>query len=116
MACSPAASAARTSSMRRGEKGVVTVPNPTAQLEVGTLQTFLDKYLEENGGKIDYIHGDDTARSLGEKPNCAAVLLPPVEKNGLFLSVLKNGALPKKSFSMGNARDKRYYLECRKIL
>lgn len=72
-------------------------------------------YIAAHGGYIDYIHGDDTACSLGEKPNCAAVLLPPVEKSGLFLSVLKNGALPKKSFSMGNARDKRYYLECRKI-
>lgn len=49
-----------------GEKGVVTVPNPTAQLEVGTLQTFLDKYLEENGGKIDYIHGEDVVESLGQ--------------------------------------------------
>ena len=49
-----------------GEKGVVTVPNPTAQLEVGTLQTFLDKYLEENGGKIDYIHGEDVVREPGQ--------------------------------------------------
>lgn len=78
-------------------------------------ESFCRAYIAAHGGYIDYIHGDDTARSLGEKPNCAAVLLPPVEKSGLFLSVLKNGALPKKSFSMGNARDKRYYLECRKI-
>ena len=59
--------------------------------------------------------GSRGENTLGGKPNCAAVLLPPVKKSGLFLSVLKNGALPKKSFSMGNARDKRYYLECRKI-
>ena len=83
---------------------------------VAAAESFCRAYIAGHGGTIDYIHGDDTARSLGEKPNCAAVLLPPVEKNGLFLSVLKNGALPKKSFSMGNARDKRYYLECRKIL
>ena len=82
---------------------------------VAAAESFCRAYIAAHGGYIDYIHGDDTARALGEKPNCAAVLLPPVEKSGLFLSVLKNGALPKKSFSMGNARDKRYYLECRKI-
>ena len=82
---------------------------------VAAAESFCRAYIAAHGGYIDYIHGDDTARSLGEKPNCAAVLLPTVEKSGLFLSVLKNGALPKKSFSMGNARDKRYYLECRKI-
>lgn len=82
---------------------------------VAAAESFCRAYIAAHGGYIDYIHGDDTARSLGEKPNCAAVLLLPVEKSGLFLSVLKNGALPKKSFSMGNARDKRYYLECRKI-
>lgn len=82
---------------------------------VAAAESFCRAYIAAHGGYIDYIHGDDTARSLGGKPNCAAVLLPPVEKSGLFLSVLKNGALPKKSFSMGNARDKRYYLECRKI-
>ena len=82
---------------------------------VAAAESFCRAYIAAHGGYIDYIHGDDTARSLGEKPNCTAVLLPPVEKSGLFLSVLKNGALPKKSFSMGNARDKRYYLECRKI-
>ena len=82
---------------------------------VAAAESFCRAYIAAHGGYIDFIHGDDTARALGEKPNCAAVLLPPVEKSGLFLSVLKNGALPKKSFSMGNARDKRYYLECRKI-
>lgn len=82
---------------------------------VAAADSFCRVYTAAHGGYIDYIHGDDTARSLGAKPGCAAVLLPPVEKNGLFLSVLKNGALPKKSFSMGTARDKRYYLECRKI-
>ena len=82
---------------------------------VAAAESFCRVYIAAHGGYIDYIHGDDTARSLGEKRNCAAVLLPPAEKSGLFLSVLKNGALPKKSFSMGNARDKRYYLECRKI-
>lgn len=82
---------------------------------VAAAESFCRAYTAAHGGYVDYIHGDDTARALGEKPGCAAVLLPPVDKSGLFLSVLKSGALPKKSFSMGNARDKRYYLECRKI-
>lgn len=82
---------------------------------VAAAESFCRAYTAAHGGYVDYIHGDDTARTLGEKPGCAAVLLPPVDKSGLFLSVLKSGALPKKSFSMGNARDKRYYLECRKI-
>lgn len=82
---------------------------------VAAAESFCRTYTASHGGYIDYIHGDDTARSLGEQSGCAAVLLPPVEKSGLFGSVLKNGALPKKSFSMGNAQDKRYYLECRRI-
>ena len=76
---------------------------------------FCAEYIAAHGGKLDYIHGDDTARELGSRPGCAAVLLPPVEKGGLFLSVLTGGVLPRKSFSMGTARDKRYYLECRAI-
>ena len=91
------------------------VKEKTLGERVAAAESFCRAYIAAHGGYIDYIHGDDTARSLGEKPNCAAVLLPPVETSGLFLSVLKNGALPKKSFSMGNARDKRYYMECRKI-
>ena len=90
-------------------------PDKTLGERVAAAESFCRSYIAAHGGTVDYIHGDDTARTLGEKPNCAAVLLPPVEKSGLFLSVLKNGALPKKSFSMGNARDKRYYLECRAI-
>lgn len=90
-------------------------PEKTLGERVAVAETFCREYTAAHGGYIDYIHGDDTAQSLGEKPGCAAVLLPPVDKSGLFLSVLKNGALPKKSFSMGHARDKRYYLECRKI-
>ncbi|MFR6379097.1 MAG: 4-(cytidine 5'-diphospho)-2-C-methyl-D-erythritol kinase [Evtepia sp.] len=77
-----------------GEKGVVTVPNPTAQLEVGTLQTFLDKYLEENGGKIDYIHGEDVVESLVSQPDSIGFLLPSMTKDQLFPTVIFDGALP----------------------
>lgn len=98
-----------------GEKGVVTVPNPTAQLEVGTLQSFLDKYLEENGGKIDYIHGADVVEQLASQPDSIGFLLPGMGKDQLFPTVIFDGALPRKTFSMGEAHDKRFYLEARKI-
>lgn len=82
---------------------------------VAAAESFCRSYAAAHGGHIDYIHGDDTAREMGCRPNTCAVLLPPLRKDGLFLSVLTGGALPRKSFSMGHARDKRYYLECRRI-
>ena len=82
---------------------------------VNAADVFCKAYIAAHGGRIDYIHGDETARELGSRPGCGAVILPPVEKDGLFYSVLTGGALPRKSFSMGHAEDKRYYLECRKI-
>lgn len=82
---------------------------------VALLQAFLDEYLQKHGGRIDYIHGDDTARELGAGKNAIAFLLPAMDKSLLFASVRENGALPRKTFSMGHAEDKRYYLECRKI-
>lgn len=98
-----------------GKKGVITVPHPTAQLEVGTLQTFLDRYLEEHGGKIDYIHGEDVVEQLASQQDSIGFLLPPMGKDQLFPTVIFDGALPRKTFSMGEAHDKRFYLEARKI-
>ncbi|MBQ2297686.1 MAG: DUF1015 domain-containing protein [Ruminiclostridium sp.] len=98
-----------------GKKGVVTVPNPSAQLEVGTLQSFLDTYLKENGGKIDYIHGEDVTEELASQPNSIGFILPCMDKDQLFPTVIFDGALPRKTFSMGEAHDKRFYLEARKI-
>ncbi|WP_417083569.1 DUF1015 domain-containing protein [Evtepia gabavorous] len=99
-----------------GERGgILTVPHPTAQLEVGTLQTFLDQYLEAHGGKIDYIHGEDVVEQLVQQPDSIGFLLPGMGKDQLFPTVIFDGALPRKTFSMGEARDKRFYLEARKI-
>ncbi len=98
-----------------GEEGIVTVPNPSAQLEVGTLQHFLDQDLEEHGGKIDYIHGEDVTRQLAQQPGALGFLLPAMAKSQLFPTVIFDGALPRKTFSMGEAQDKRFYLEARKI-
>jgi len=95
--------------------GRVTVPHPSAQLPVGTLQSFLDNYLSHSNGRVDYIHGDDVARNFGMKPGNIAFLLPAMGKEQLFPTVIHDGVLPRKTFSMGEAHDKRFYLEARKI-
>ena len=87
----------------------------TSNLAVGTLQNFLDKYLRDNPGKIDYIHGDDVAIKLGQAPDSISFLLPAMGKEELFPTVILDGSLPRKTFSMGHAQDKRYYIEARKI-
>ena len=98
-----------------GGEGAITVPNPKAQLEVGTLQPFLDAYVKSHGGRIDYIHGEDVARQLARQAGNLAFLLPPMGKEQLFPTVIRDGVLPRKTFSMGHAHDKRFYLEARKI-
>lgn len=97
------------------KEGIVTVPNPQAQLAVGTLQKFLDNWLESHGGKVDYIHGEDVVRSLSAKDGSIGFLLPAMEKEQLFPTVIFDGVLPRKTFSMGEAHDKRFYMEARKI-
>lgn len=91
------------------------IHNPSSQLSVGSLQDFLDGYIRENGGKIDYIHGKDVLRQLALKENSIGFILPDMKKSELFPTVIKDGALPRKTFSMGHAEDKRFYVECRKI-
>ena len=99
-----------------GERsGTVYLDQARGELAVAVLQEFLDKWLAENAGGIDYIHGDDEVRQLAQKPNAIGFLLPPMEKHQLFRGVISGGALPRKTFSMGHAREKRYYLEGRKI-
>ena len=64
---------------------------------------------------IDYIHGEDVVLELGSKPGNMGFLLPPMDKSAFFRTVIFDGALPRKTFSMGEAHEKRYYLECRSI-
>ncbi|MCX7709571.1 MAG: DUF1015 domain-containing protein, partial [Clostridia bacterium] len=97
--------------------GVLVVERPRHNLAVGTLQTFLDDYLKENSqSKVDYIHGEDVVESLGSKEGNMGFYLPPMDKNDLFKTVILDGVLPRKTFSMGEAEEKRFYLECRKIV
>lgn len=84
-------------------------------LAVGVLQEFLDNYLAANGGKIDYIHDDAALIELAKAPNSVGFLLPPIDKNAFFNSIVVGGVLPRKTFSMGHGQEKRYYLEARRI-
>ena len=96
-------------------QGTITVPNPKAPLPVATLQRFLDDYLQNNPGRVDYIHGAQVARDLARRKDTIAFLLPAMGKEELFPTVIHDGVLPRKTFSMGRAQDKRFYLEARKI-
>ena len=101
--------------VRGGEKKKLYVHKPTSKLTVGSLQNFLDKYLAENGGDIDYIHGTEVVEKLAADGKKIGFVPPDMGKEQLFPTVIADGALPRKTFSMGHARDKRYYVEARKI-
>ncbi len=89
---------------------------PTAQLAVGTAQNFIDEYLKTHPTvSVDYIHGVEVAKNLAQKENTVGILFDGMEKDMLYKTVICDGALPRKTFSMGHAEDKRYYIECRKI-
>ncbi len=92
------------------------IANPSSNLPVGTLQAFLDDFLKSGGAdKIDYIHGEDIVYKLGLMPQNIAFYLPGMDKSDLFKTVILDGALPRKTFSMGEAYEKRFYMECREI-
>jgi hypothetical protein len=98
------------------EFGVIEIANPSSNLPVGTIQAFLDVFLKEGGAdKIDYVHGQDVTVKLGSGPGNAGFYLPGMSKSDLFKTVILDGALPRKTFSMGEAREKRFYMEARKI-
>jgi uncharacterized protein (DUF1015 family) len=96
---------------------VITVERPQHNLAVGTLQEFLDHWvLVHPESTIDYIHGADVVATLGSQSGNIGFFLPPIVKSALFKTVVVDGVLPRKTFSMGEAAEKRYYLECRKIV
>ena len=98
-----------------GERKAYSITKPTANLTVGSLQNFLDRWLADNAGKIDYIHGEDNVAALA-KDGCVGLLFDGMAKSELFRAVELDGALPRKTFSMGHAEDKRYYIEARRIV
>lgn len=95
---------------------VAYVPQPPSNLPAGTLQTFLDDWGRRGGyAKIDYVHGEDVTVRLGAQPGNLGLYLPPIAKGAFFKTVILDGALPRKTFSMGEAREKRFYMEARRI-
>jgi len=96
---------------------IALINNPTSNLPVGTLQSFIDQWIEEGtAGKIDYVHGSDVLLKQGSKPGNCGFYLPALDKSDLFKTVILDGALPRKAFSMGEAIEKRFYMEARKIV
>ena len=92
-----------------------TVQTPEKTLTVATLQDFIDSYIKSHPeAEVDYIHGISSVKSLVTETSIG-FLFSGMAKNELFKTVIYDGALPRKTFSMGHAQDKRYYLECRKI-
>lgn len=98
-----------------GIEKILYINKPLSNLTVGSVQTFLDKYLKSHGGDIDYIHGKENIIELSKNDNSIGFILPNMLKSELFPTVIKDGSLPRKTFSMGLAEDKRFYIECRKI-
>jgi hypothetical protein len=92
---------------------IVTFRKPVHKIPLGTMQTILD---EKKFGTIDYVHGTEVIFNEVKKPNTTGIIVPTLKKSELFPTVIHDGALPRKTFSMGEAREKRYYLECRKIV
>ena len=97
-------------------RGELEIAFPEKQLTVGTLQDFIDGYVKTHvGAEVDYIHGTESVKGLIKKENSIGFIFSGMTKDALFPTVMFDGALPRKTFSMGHAEDKRYYMECRKI-
>ena len=99
----------------QGTDKTIYIKDAPLNLAVGTFQKFMDDYLTENKGEIDYIHGADVVRNLTQSENTIGFIFDAMEKNDLFTTVITDGALPRKTFSMGEAYDKRFYLEAKRI-
>jgi hypothetical protein len=102
--------------MSGGRYGVLSIEQPRLTLPVASLQAFLDDYLAQPvGARIDYIHGEDALERLSAPPGNIGFYLPTLNKSDFFRTVIRDGALPRKTFSMGEADEKRFYLEGRRI-
>lgn len=93
------------------------IENPDGAIPVDTLQRYLDDYLRRHPEvEIDYIHGDDVLRQLACKEGSIGFLVPPIDKSTFFEAIKQLGTLPRKTFSMGHAHEKRFYMECKRIV
>ena len=99
----------------KGATKKVTITDSKEYLTVATVQKNLDEFVKKSGGEIDYIHGEDVVKNLCENESNFGIILEAMDKSDLYKSVILDGALPRKTFSMGDACDKRFYTEARKI-
>jgi hypothetical protein len=99
------------------ESGFYLIEFADCGLAVALLQPLLDGFVKETGVSIDYVHGEDAVFRAVQNParRGAGLLLPPIQKDGFFETISRLGVLPRKSFSLGEASEKRFYVECRKI-
>lgn len=81
---------------------------------IRSLDKYVSDFVEKHGGEVDYIHGDDELTAF-TKESGAGVILPPIGKDDFFRLIVTGGNLPRKTFSMGEGSEKRYYIEARKI-
>ena len=111
-----AAAPQQTRFITADRRGTMHFGHPSAELTVATLQQFLDTYMAEHPeAELDYIHSAKTVEGLSAHPDTVGFLFSGMPKDDLFRTVVQNGALPRKTFSMGAAEDKRFYVECRRI-
>lgn len=92
------------------------IEDPEGSIAAGTIQLILDEMIENKIGTLDYIHGFDDTLKLGLNNNNIAILMPEVSKSTFFDAIIKDKALPRKTFSMGEANEKRFYLEVRSLI
>jgi len=95
--------------------GVFMVKNPNSTIAAGTAQEAIDALVQKESTTVDYIHGQLSTETLGRKQGNIGLFLPALDKSDFFRTVIHDGALPRKTFSMGEANEKRYYVEARKI-
>ncbi len=93
---------------------LLTLQGTAADLPVALIQPFLDHLVESRQLKIDYIHGLDVLQDLVDQ-GAIGIALPALQKDAFFSLLAQQSVLPRKTFSLGEANEKRYYLECRMI-
>ena len=99
-----------------GDKsGTVYIKGGKSNISVGSIQAFIDDYLAKNGGRVDYIHGEDVTKKLAAQNGSIGFMVDAMDKTELYPTVIADGSLPRKTFSMGEAADKRFYLEAKRI-
>lgn len=107
----------RVAWIKGSEAGLFVFEKPGARLAAESLQPILDSYLAAHPATtIDYIHGSESLASLAARPGNLGLYLPPIDKASFFATIVQHGVMPRKTFSMGEAPEKRFYIEARKII